>query len=44
MKSIKNACNIFDNITFTKHGDERKARVSIMFAQSDNKQIKVQPK
>lgn len=38
VKSIVNACELFTNVTYTVHGDDKKARISIMFAQNDNKQ------
>ncbi|CAC5361460.1 unnamed protein product [Mytilus coruscus] len=40
VKSIDNACSLFSNKTFTIHGDENKARISIMFGQSDDKNTK----
>jgi hypothetical protein len=38
VKSIANAFDIFTNVTYTVHGDDKKARISIMFEQNDNKQ------
>ncbi|CAG2236381.1 unnamed protein product [Mytilus edulis] len=40
VKSIDNACSLFSKITFTIHGDENKARISIMFGQSEDKNNK----
>ncbi|CAC5387504.1 unnamed protein product [Mytilus coruscus] len=40
VKSIDNACSLFNNITFTIHGDENKAKITIMFGQSDDKRTK----
>ena len=37
-KSIANACESFTNMTYTVHADDKKAKISIMFAQNDNKQ------
>jgi hypothetical protein len=38
VKSIANAFEFFTNVTCTVHGDDQKARITIMFEQNDNKQ------
>lgn len=40
LKAIQNACEEFSVITYTVHGDNGKARISIMFSNSDCKQMK----
>ena len=40
MKAIENACEEFRVITYTVHGDDEKARISIMFSNIECKQVK----
>ncbi|CAC5405813.1 unnamed protein product [Mytilus coruscus] len=40
LSAIKSACDEFSTITYSVHGDDEKARISIMFSKSDNKQVK----
>ena len=40
IKAIRDACEEFPVITYTVHGDDQKARISIMFSMSENKQVK----
>ncbi|CAG2209595.1 unnamed protein product [Mytilus edulis] len=40
LSAIRSACEEFGTITYSVHGDNEKARISIMFAKSDNKQVK----
>ena len=40
LKAIQNACEEFRVVTYTVHGDDEKARISIMFSNSDCKQVK----
>ena len=39
VKYIENACELFTNVTYMVHGDDIKARISIMFVQNDKTQI-----
>ncbi|VDH93440.1 Hypothetical predicted protein, partial [Mytilus galloprovincialis] len=40
MSTIENACGQFRNITFTVHGENDRARISIMFSNEDNNKSK----
>ncbi|CAC5386651.1 unnamed protein product [Mytilus coruscus] len=40
LSAIRSACEEFGTITYSVHGDNEKARISIMFSKSDNKQVK----